>query len=236
MNLITLYDDDFTSDQRVSIRDRRLKHVLEVHRPEIGQSLKVGKLNGLIGTGIVESLDQQQLILGIELNKQPPPTLPLTVILALPRPKMLKRILQSMATLGVEELILINSYRVEKSFWQTPILKPEAIEDQLILGLEQAGATQLPKIRLEKLFKPFVEDRLPDLTRGKRALVAHPYQAENCPAAADEPTLIAIGPEGGFITYEIEKLIEAGLSPIQLGPRILKVETAIPVLTAKLFR
>jgi RsmE family RNA methyltransferase len=148
---------------------------------------------------------------------------------------MLKRIFQSCSTLGVKKLILINSVRVEKSYWQTPLLHAEKIKEHLLLGLEQGVDTQLPIVELQKRFKPFVEDELPALAKGQRSLVAHPYRAHPCPASEPRDTLLAVGPEGGFISYEVEKLIAAGLTPIEIGPRILRVETALPFLLAKLF-
>ncbi|WP_178101944.1 16S rRNA (uracil(1498)-N(3))-methyltransferase, partial [Pseudomonas yangonensis] len=84
------------------------------------------------------SLDAEHAELQVSLDQPPPAKLPLTLILALPRPKMLKRVLQTVSAMGVPRLVLVNSYRVEKSFWQTPFLDPEALREQLILGLEQA--------------------------------------------------------------------------------------------------
>ena len=121
-------------------------------------------LNGQMGEGEIIRLDEQALHLQFQLTQAPPEKLPLTLLLALPRPKMLKRILQTVATMGVPRLILMNSYRVEKSFWDSPFLQPEAIQYELILGLEQARDTVLPEVMLEKRFKPFVEDRLPSLS------------------------------------------------------------------------
>ncbi len=169
------------------------------------------------------------------LEQNPPAKLPVTLLLALPRPKMLKRTLQTVASMGVAHLVLLNSYRVEKSFWQTPFLEPEAIREQLILGLEQARDTVLPEVTIEKRFKPFVEDRLPQLAAGSLGLVGHPGDFPACPRAVDSAVTLAIGPEGGWIPYEVDKLREAGLAPVQLGERILRVETAVPVLLARLF-
>ena len=235
MNLILLFEADFITPHRVRLTDRRLRHIREVHQAEPGQRLKVGLVNGAIGSAEVQVLSAQEAILEVELNRAPPPPLPLTLVLALPRPKMLKRTLQTLATMGVKDLWLINSWRVDKSYWSSPLLSEEGLREQLLLGLEQAGDTRLPRVQLRKRFKPFVEDELPALTTGRRALVAHPYDAQPCPPAADEPTLLAVGPEGGFIPYEVEKLSTAGLTPIHLGARILRVETAVPVLLARLF-
>lgn len=235
MNLLLLHPSDFVDDNHVVISDRRFQHMQSVHGVEIGSQLKVGLLNGLIGTGLVTDVNASSIALTTKLSEQPPKALPLTLIVALPRPKMLKRIFQTIATMGVKELILINSYRVEKSYWQSPFLSPEKIKEQLLLGIEQGVDTVLPKVSLEKRFKPFVEDRLPQICSHRRALVAHPKQAAICPTASQEETVLVIGPEGGFIDYEIEKLNQAGCQTIHLGSRILRVETAVPVLLAKLF-
>ena len=235
MNLLLVEPSDFINKNRVCISDRRLQHVLKVHRAERGEQLKIGQLDGLMGQGIITRLDNEAMELDLTLDQQPPPQLPLTLLLALPRPKMLKRIFQSCATLGVKELVLINSYRVEKSYWQTPFLAENKIREHLILGLEQGMATQLPKVTMRKRFKPFVEDELPALVEGKHALVAHPYHAQPCPRSIDSETVLAIGPEGGFIPYEIDKLSDAGFTPIEIGQRILRVESAITALCSKLF-
>lgn len=214
---------------------RRLQHILEVHRATPGDSLRVGMLNGDMGHASIVSLSYEEALLRFSLDQPPPSKLPLTLLLSLPRPKMLKRILQTVAALGVQRLILMNSYRVEKSFWESPWLEATAIREQLLLGLEQARDTVLPEVWLEPRFKPFVEDRLPDLCRGARSLVAHPMAEASCPVAVDQAVTLAIGPEGGFIPYEVEKLQSCGFEAVHLGPRILRVETAVTALVARLF-
>lgn len=236
MNLILLEAADFTAADQVVLRDqRRLAHLRDVHQAQAGDQLRVGLLGGLMGQGRLESLDAAQACLHVTLDQPPPAKLPLTLLLALPRPKMLRRVLQTVSAMGVERLVLLNSFRVEKSFWQTPFLETAALEEQLRLGLEQARDTVLPEVLIEKRFKPFVEDRLPGLAAGSRGLVGHPGDYPACPRALSERVTLAIGPEGGWIPYEVEKLQEAGLQPVQLGERILRVENAVPALLARLF-
>jgi RsmE family RNA methyltransferase len=171
----------------------------------------------------------------IRLERASPSTLPLTLILALPRPKVLRRVLRSVSSLGVKKIILLNCFRVEKSFWQSPFLGAEALNEQLVLGLEQARDTVLPEVLLRPLFKPFVEDETPALVKGTLPLVAHPHSTAPYPRDIKRAVTLAIGPEGGFIPYEIEKLIACGFTPVRIGERILSVETAVPALIAKLF-
>ncbi|MEK1907194.1 MAG: 16S rRNA (uracil(1498)-N(3))-methyltransferase [Pseudomonas sp.] len=235
MNLLLLEEADFVAADRVVLQGRRLKHLHEVHRAEAGDSLRVGRLGGLMGSGTLEVLSAEQAEISVHFDQPPPAKLPLTLLLALPRPKMLRRVLQTVSAMGVPRLILLNSYRVEKSFWQTPFLDPGAVREQLILGLEQSRDTVLPEIIIEKRFKPFVEDRLPALAAGSLGLVGHPGDFPACPRAVEQAVTLAIGPEGGWIPYEVEKLQEAGLNPVQLGERILRVETAVTALLARLF-
>lgn len=236
MNLILLFDNDFISEHQVRLTDRRFTHISKVHKPVVGQPLTVGLLNGKVGQGTVVSIDKEQLLLNITLDQAPPPPLSLTLIIALPRPQMLKRILQTCATMGVKKIIFLHSYRVEKSYWQTPSLTEEAIREQLILGLEQGKDTLMPEVVFEKRFKPFVEEQLPTLCQKSLALVAHPTPEASTPSInTQEAITLVIGPEGGFIDYEVEKLTEAGCQLLSLGPRILKVETAVTALLSKLF-
>nr|WP_314876781.1 16S rRNA (uracil(1498)-N(3))-methyltransferase [uncultured Pseudomonas sp.] len=235
MNLLLLEQADFIAADRVVLADRRFTHMQEIHRVAVGDTLRVGQINGLMGQASVVRLEGHEAELQVSFDQQPPAKLPLTLILAVPRPKMLRRLFQTIATLGVPRLILLNSYKVEKSFWQTPFLNPEAIRENLILGLEQARDTVLPEVIIEKRFKPFVEDRLPAIAADSLGLVGHPGEYPACPRAVQQPVTLAIGPEGGWIPYEVDLLAKAGLQPVQLGARILRVETAVTALLSRIF-
>ncbi len=235
MNLILLFEDDFVADgKRVRLSGRRHKHIRDIHRVSIGDELCVGLCGGPIGTGQVISLEDDAIEMDIMLNREAPSPLPVTLVLALPRPIMLKRILTSVSSMGVKRIILFHSNRVEKSFWKSPVLEEENIKEQLILGLEQARDTILPKVELQPLFKPFVEDELPGISKDALRLVAHPESLEACPRNVKEQATLVVGPEGGFIPYEIEKLTTMGFLPVHLGERILRVESAVPALLSRL--
>jgi len=236
MNLVLVSQSDFIAEDVISIRDRRrLEHITHIQQIAMGDSLKLGLLNGQMGVGEVIFYSGEEIRLSIRLTQPAPTALPLTLILALPRPKMLKRTLQTVATLGVKRIYLINSYRVEKSYWQTPLLSKESIHEHLLLGLEQGCDTQLPEVTLVKRFKPFVEDELKNIIGNTQAIVAHPYADLPCPAQITHPTTLAIGPEGGFIPYEINLLENCGFSAVNLGQRIMRVETVVPYLIGRLF-
>ncbi|MBI5633260.1 MAG: 16S rRNA (uracil(1498)-N(3))-methyltransferase [Nitrospirae bacterium] len=235
MNLLLLSEEDFTGANCVQLQGRRFKHVAEVHRASVGDLLSVGLLNGPLGKGRVTTLTSGSITLELHLDQLPPAPLPVTLVLALPRPKVLKRVLIAASSMGVKKIFLINSFRVEKSFWKSPLLGREQMDEFLTLGLEQAKDTVMPEVHLRPLFKPFAEDELPAVIKDTLALVAHPAAEERCPRGLTQPATLAIGPEGGFIPYEIEKLAFIGFRPVSLGQRTLRVETVVPALLSKLF-
>tara|TARA_R110002072_G_scaffold4650_3_gene32211 strand:+ start:760 stop:1473 length:714 start_codon:yes stop_codon:yes gene_type:complete len=236
MNLLLLQTENMLSENLAQISGRQLKHMHETLNVGVGSALTVGFLNNKIGRARIVELHQDSAKIEVEWISKPPPALPLTLIIGLPRPKMLKRIIQTATTMGVKELYFINSWKVEKSFWQTPWLNDEKLLENCILGLEQAKDTVMPKIHLRKLFKPFVEDELATISEGSLKLLAHPITEKACPADIQAQTTLVIGPEGGFTPYEVDKLEEVGFETVHLGTRILRVETAVPVLLGRLFQ
>jgi RsmE family RNA methyltransferase len=235
VNLLVLRPEDFSGPGRVRLTGRRLKHVAEVHRAAPGDDLAVGLLGGPLGLGRVVRMDPEALELDVVLDQPPPPKLPLTLVLALPRPKVLNRTLAAAASLGVARIYLVNAWKVEKSYWNSPRLGEDNMLLQRILGLEQARDTVLPELHLRRLLRPFAEDELPGLLRGTLPLLAHPGSPEPCPREVKGPVTLVIGPEGGFIPAEVELLVRSGCRAVHLGPRILRVETAVAALVGRLF-
>jgi len=235
MNIILLHETDFTDPYTVILTDHRKDHIMNVLKAKKHDSLFCGLVNSNMGRGKISEIKSSGIELKVSLDMSPPPPLPLTLIIALPRPKMLKRIIESSATLGIKRIYLINSWRVEKSFWQSPVLNEENMNNILTTGLEQAKDTIIPQIYKKKLFTPFVKDELPEISKNSLRITAHPKTNDPCPQNIDQQTTLAIGPEGGFIDLEIETLEQAGFKTVNLGKRILRTETAIPVIISKLF-
>ena len=235
MNIVLLNANQDCSSDIWSIEDQRqIKHLNQHLQLKAGDTLKVGVRDGQRYLTEVQSITAQQIMLRPIQTESVPNKVPVHLILALPRPKVLRRMIMDAVTLGVERISLIHSYRVDKSYWQSPFL--QQLDDYVTLGLEQAGDTIVPEIQLYKRFKPFVEDVLPTLiTEQRPAYVAHPYAEQSMPHAIAHGCNLIVGPEGGFIPYEIELLKKNGCQAMSLGNRILRTETAVSNILGRLF-
>ena len=234
MNIVLL-DPRQTETELWSITStRQLEHLQQHLQIQVGDTLKVGIREGQRYLTEIVEISEKAVRLKPLQEEAVPEKLPVTLIVALPRPKVLRRLIMDSVTLGVEKIILLHSYRVDKSYWQTPFL--QQLNHYIELGLEQAGDTVAPKIELYKRFKPFVEDILPGLIiTDCPAYVAHPYAEQAMPFAIEHPCTIVIGPEGGFIPYEVDLLIKNGCQAVSLGNRIIRTETVIPYVLGRLF-
>ncbi|AXY58151.1 16S rRNA (uracil(1498)-N(3))-methyltransferase [Acinetobacter chinensis] len=234
MNIVLLDPRQTESEIWTISSKRQLEHLQTHVDVKVGDTLKVGIREGKRYLTEIIDISENSIQIKPQKEESAPEKLPVTLIVALPRPKVLRRLIMDAITLGVDKLILIHSYRVDKSYWQTPFL--QQLDHFVALGLEQAGDTIAPKIELYKRFKPFVEDVLPSMISTQcPAYVAHPYTDLKMPYAVDHPCTVIIGPEGGFIPYEIDLLIKNGCQAVSLGNRILRTETAIPYVLGRLF-
>ena len=248
MNLLLLDSSELSADNSTTLSGRRAEHICHILNAQVGNSLSAGIINGQYGNAEITHINAAKtkvsLLFTPNQNKPQqlsPATLPITVIIALPRPKVAKRLIAVCAECGVKELHFINSFRVEKSFWQSPQLNAENIHQQLLLGLEQSKDTTLPVVSLHSKFKPFVEDKLAAIRGNKDCFVAPPYNADlTLNHLNDRSTIgtsghvVIIGPEGGFIPYEVALLQKNACQTLSIGPRIYRVETVVPMLLALL--
>jgi len=279
MNRI-LFEKDEIRDGVVTFGGVRAEHVLNVLHGEVGQVLKTGEVDGLVGTSEIMGIgvgdrcrctkEEKNSSVGLRPSSfafQPLITVKVThmecsrapwvnLILAPPRPRVMKRLLPQLATMGVGRIFLVGAKKVEKDFWGATLLKPENYRPLLIDGLMQAGTSILPTLETRRNFRRFVTDELDALIPAATRIVAHPYEVPSAqclvPSANKErdlpplstkhqalsthPPLLAIGPEGGWTDDEVTLLEEHGFSRYSLGSRILRTDTATIALLAQLMK
>lgn len=230
MNVVLIEPEELGADGTARIGGRRLAHVREILGGGPGDRVRVGIVGGRLGDAEILSSSEREMVLRPTLDEDPPPPAPLSLLLALPRPKILRRVLQSAASMGVKRLVLLGSWRVERSYFASPLLAPAALREQLLLGLEQGRDTIVPEATVRRLFKPFVEDELDRAFPEPSRLLAHPAGAAPIEALAPRGprAALAVGPEGGWTPYEADRLRERGFEPFSLGPRALRVDAAVP--------
>ncbi len=240
MNLIIIQDQDALANGQYRLADDRAEHIIKILKAEIGDSLEVGLLNGPIGSGVVRSLEAGEVVLDCAFMEQPQKNiLNINIICALPRPQTLKKVLHTAAAMGVASLYFIRSARVEKSYFHSPMLQPQNYNRFLLEGLTQGKNTKLPKVSFHDRFKSFMLDTLPEIDSKKqyRKLVFAPdakYNLLQSNIKSNQPIILAIGPEGGWVPFEMELMAEIGFEPVTLGPWILRVENALTAALAQL--
>ena len=245
MNRI-LFEKDEIVDGIATFGGERAEHVMNVLHGEVGQVLKTGEIGGFIGTGVItgitrppSSVSNPEITVACSHDKRSlRPWVDL--ILAPPRPRVMKRLLPQLATMGVGRIFLVGAKKVEKDFWGATLLKPENYRPLLVDGLMQAGTSILPTLETRRNFRKFVKEELDTLWPEAKRIVAHPYDGnrtiEQPERSNNRAILLAVGPEGGWTDEEVTLLEEHGFARYSLGSRILRTDTATIALLAQLMK
>lgn len=248
MNLILFDAAELDGRGRLVLDDRRGHHVCRVLRASPGDRVRLGMVHGGLGIGEVIGIGRDRVELAVTLTESAPPRPSVDLILAVPRPKVLPRVLQAASALGVGRIDLINAWRVDKSYLDAHYLEPAVLAHHARLGCEQGGSTWVPDVTVHRLLMPFVRelgarrqaalDALSEASMGELALIAHPRAAAPIEAAvppgSQRRVLLAVGPEGGWIERELETFQELGFLAISCMDRVLRVETALSALLAQI--
>jgi len=235
VNLLLLEADQLRGTRAV-LSAIQARHARDVLRAVPDQELRVGMLDGPRGVGRVVHVEDA-VELECTFEAEPPPVPDVDLLLALPRPKVMRRLWAQLAALGVGRIILTNAARVERNYFDTHVLDPAFYRPLLIEGLQQAQDTRLPLVSIRRRFRPLVEDDLDALSTAVARVVAHPADSAS-PIAAWPPgarrVLLAVGPEGGWDDFELQLLGGRGFRPVSLGARTLRTDTACVALLAAL--
>ena len=224
MNLILL-DASECSDEIACLRDERYGHIRDVLRLRKGDSFRIGQVNGPLGQGEVCELDEEKVVFSCKWS-EPPPRPRLELILAMPRPKGMRRLWPQLAALGLARIWIVNAAKVEKPYFVSHVLHPEVYLPLLREGLQQACDTWLPEVEVVTRLKPFLQDRAPELFSHHARWLAHPGMPKSAPDnLGNRPGVIAIGPEGGWTAFEIGLFQDAGFDLFSPTRRILRSDT-----------
>ena len=240
MNRI-LFEKDEIVDGGATFGGVRAEHVLNVLHGEVGQVLKTGEIDGPIGTSVVTAVAVSPVpSVTVRCSHTETSLRPWAdLVLAPPRPRVMKRLLPQLAALGVGRIFLVGAQKVEKDFWGATLLKPEVHRPLLVDGLMQAGTSILPSLELRRNFRRFVREELDAAAAGATRIVAHPYGAAGDAdrrTAGGSRLLLAVGPEGGWTDDEVALFEDHGFTRYSLGARILRTDTATVALLAQLMK
>lgn len=230
MNLVLIDKADIGDDGMVHLDGAKARHILDILKADAGKCLKIGIINGPRGVGVVKAVTGDTVVMQLECGDVYPTKPDIDILLALPRPLVMKRLWSVLPTMGVGRIILTNASKVERFYFDTHWLDEESYMPRMIEGLEQAGDTRVPDVSIHRQLKIMLEDDL-DLMfpKGKR-LVAHPGDDGTAlgliKPAEKERSLIAIGPEGGWTEHELDLLSEHGFDCVTMGWRTLRTEAA----------
>jgi RsmE family RNA methyltransferase len=236
MNLILFEQEEVAPDGTVVLMGPRADHLLNVLKVAPGHVVRVGVIDGGSGSATVTAIADRTVGLRCRIDTPTPPRSPVDLLLALPRPKVMRRLWAQLAALGVGQIILTNAGRVERPYFDTHVLTPECYRPLLIEGLQQARDTRLPQVSIHKQFKVLVEDHLDTLFPTGVRFVADPRcetrLGEVVGQHPDERVLLAVGPEGGWNDFELKLLTAHRFHAGGIGPRTLRSDTAcIALLT-----
>ena len=180
-----------------------------------------------------------------------------SLILALPRPLQLNRLLPMISQMGIEHLVLTGASKVPKDYFGSHLFrKPQQLRDRLVEGLCQCGDVQLPKLHISKQLRHLEQinkedetsllDTLFPLSEFAR-VIAHPQRSGDVdfpqpirmddvqfPSTATKKKIVlAVGPEGGWTEpNELDWFMYNGFQHVTLGPRVLRSDCAVVSLLA----
>jgi 16S rRNA (uracil1498-N3)-methyltransferase len=230
VNLIVLEPHEVGTDGQVRLSGIRAAHLRNVLKVSPGQQVRLGIVDGPCGVGAVESVGDTTIDLRCAFDTSAPPRPRVDLLLAVPRPKVMRRLWAQIAALGVGQIILTNAERVARNYFDTHVLTPECYRPLLVEGLQQARDTRLPNVSIHRQFKVLIEDHLDGLFGRGLRLVANPTATRHAGAtvrkSSEDRVLLAVGPEGGWNRFEIALLEAHGFESVGMGARILRTDTA----------
>jgi RsmE family RNA methyltransferase len=234
VNVVLLEAAELDSFGAVTLADRRAAHLLNVLNASVGRTVRIGVIDGPLGIGTVTAVRDGTVTMTCQLEREIPPRPHIDLLLALPRPKVMRRLWAPLASLGVGRIMLTNAERVERHYFDTHILDAAHYRPLLIEGLQQARDTRLPLVSIHRQFRVLIEAHLEAIAAGTLRVAADPSASDSIHGVvtthSPERLLMAIGPEGGWNDFERSLLQAHGFHVAGMGARTLRSDTACVAL------
>lgn len=234
MNLILFEAGELA--QPLPRSDPRAVHLLEVLKRRPGDTFDTGLINGPRGKGTLIGHDTESLTLAFAWGPPPPPLDPVTLMVGLPRPQTARKILLEATTLGVARLHFVTCAKTEPGYAQSTLWSSGEWRRHAVTGAEQAFDTRLPEIT----WQGTLETHVAALTNVGLRIALDVYEGASTLTAAlpesppDTPVVLALGPERGWGPADRAALRAHGFTLAHLGPRVLRLETAVVTALAVL--
>ena len=140
MNYLAIFETELIDGNHARLVSERARYALEVHELKYGLTLSVVVINQGRKKAQVLNISPNEINFLLSEDTEVLPQEPIELIVAIPRPQTLRKVLQLSATFGIKALHLIRSENVVKSYLTSKRLEPQALEEDLLLGVEQSGS------------------------------------------------------------------------------------------------
>lgn len=223
MNIILF--DRLPSDNHIDASDFRAEHIRKVLHLQVGDSFKLGEVNGGSGTATILKIDHDGITYRWQHVEDPPEPHPVTLLVAQVRPICMKRILRESVSLGVGKLVIAGSDTGERSYRDAKMWSTGEYRKYLLDGAMQSGQTSMPSCTLVDSFDAVLQT---DMRWRTKLVLDHVSGSEPLSRVDDleSPVVIAVGPERGWSDRERKLFAHHGFRFLSLGSRILRTETA----------
>ena len=219
--------------EEITLTGKPAHYLGRVLRVTPGQSIVLFNGDGRDYACEVRQPGKNSLSLGVlsRLPAKPESPLHITVVQAISRGERMDQTLQKCTELGVAAFQPLWSERVEVRLRGEKLARRHSHwEGVVISACEQSGRAVIPQVLPSSGLAEWVASEV----RGHRWVLA-PGAGESLAAVAQGQSIeLAVGPEGGFSTAELDMMESKGIKPVSLGPRILRTETAAAAAVAVL--
>lgn len=199
----------------------KLQHLTNHLKLNMGDKLKVSIENQGFGIGEILEINETRALIKIHSLKNLKQR-EIHLFVGISRPPTMKKILEHGTSLGVTHFHLIGAELSEKSFFDSKIFESDSLQELLVLGVEQSGCFyKIPEVE-------FIKD-VNSVSPVGYPILLHPESEQsyfNIDLSSQGPISLAIGPERGWTSKEVEVLIQKGFKRAHIGSSRLRTEIA----------